>query len=74
MKQGKLDDAIVWLERAKAAPRYEPRHFPFLNLGRIYAAQGQLLKACAEFEGALRMEPDNRMARRALEHLRNTLN
>src|SRR5678816_2712506 len=32
MKQGKLDDAIVWLEKAKSAPRYEPRHYPYLNL------------------------------------------
>ena len=28
MQQQKLDDAIPWLERAKSAKRYEPRHFP----------------------------------------------
>jgi tetratricopeptide (TPR) repeat protein len=32
MQQERLDDAIPWLERAKAAKRYEPRHFPYINL------------------------------------------
>lgn len=38
--KGQLDEAIEWLEKAKAAPRYEPRHFPYMNLGRIYALKG----------------------------------
>jgi Tfp pilus assembly protein PilF len=29
MQQGKLDEAIPWLETAKQARRYEPRHFPY---------------------------------------------
>ncbi len=35
MEQGRLEDAPVWFERAKKALRYEPRHFPYLNLGRL---------------------------------------
>jgi len=26
---GQVDQAIPWLELAKKAPRYEPRHFPY---------------------------------------------
>ena len=33
---GREDEAVPWLERAKVAPRYEPRHFPYFNLARIY--------------------------------------
>jgi Tfp pilus assembly protein PilF len=33
MQQDKLDESISWLEKAKQAKRYEPRQFPFLNLG-----------------------------------------
>ena len=33
MEQGRVDEAIPWFEKAKTAPRYEPRHFPYLNLG-----------------------------------------
>ena len=29
MQQEKLDEAIPWLEKAKQAKRYEPRHFPY---------------------------------------------
>src|SRR6267143_1556844 len=32
MQQQRFDDAIPWLEQAKSATRYEPRHFPFINL------------------------------------------
>jgi tetratricopeptide (TPR) repeat protein len=28
IERGDLEGAIPWLERAKRAPRYEPRHFP----------------------------------------------
>ena len=52
MKQGKMDEAIGWLERAKAAPRYQPRHFPYLNLARIYLATGKFEQASREFAQA----------------------
>src|SRR5580704_11642833 len=53
--KGEPDAEIEWLERAKSAPRYDPRHFPFMNLGRLYAEKGMVLKAIAEFEEALRL-------------------
>ena len=37
MEQGRMDEAIPWFGRAKTAARYEPRHFPYLNLGRLRA-------------------------------------
>src|SRR5579872_3609740 len=30
----RYDEAIAWLEQAIKAPRYDPRHFPYFNLGR----------------------------------------
>ena len=41
MQLGKLDDAVPWLQQAKRAKRYEPRHFPYLNLGRVFLAKGR---------------------------------
>ena len=52
MKQGKLDQAVEWLEKAKVAPRYEPRHFPYLNLGRLYLATGRYDEARRELAQA----------------------
>lgn len=59
MQQEKFDEAIPWLERAKTAKRYEPRHFPYLNLGRVYAVKGMMIKALEEFREALRLHPND---------------
>src|SRR5436190_2204333 len=50
---GQVDQAIPWLEMAKKAPRYEPRHFPYLNLYRAYSKLGELDKAQRELQQAL---------------------
>ena len=52
IQKGQFDQAIPWLELAKKAPRYEPRHFPYLNLFRVYMKLGILDAAQREFEQA----------------------
>jgi tetratricopeptide (TPR) repeat protein len=74
MQRDQLDQAIPWLERAKQAPRYEPRHFPYINLGHIYVQRGQLLKAIEEFKGALKLAPMDERIQRQIEALSNKLN
>jgi tetratricopeptide (TPR) repeat protein len=64
---GKLDQAIEWFERAKKARRYEPRHYPFLNLGRLYALRGHNDLAAIEFEQALDLNPEDSVASAFLE-------
>jgi Tfp pilus assembly protein PilF len=72
--KGELDDAIPWLERAKDAPRYEPRHFPYMNLGRLYAAKGMIARAITEIERALELQPGDPACAEMLARLRSTLN
>jgi tetratricopeptide (TPR) repeat protein len=74
MHQDKLDESISWLEKAKQAKRYEPRQFPFMNLGRIYLQQGRWWQALREFEGAVRLAPCDGRAARFLHNLRARLN
>jgi tetratricopeptide (TPR) repeat protein len=74
MQQDKLDESISWLEKAKQAKRYEPRQFPFLNLGRIYIRQGRWWEALREFEEAVRLAPRDRRAAQTLHRLRAQLN
>jgi Tfp pilus assembly protein PilF len=69
-----FDGAIEWLEKAKAAPRYEPRHFPYMNLGRVYAAKGMVRRAIEEFERALAIVPDEPNCVSMLAQLRAVLN
>ena len=38
--KGELDEAIEWLEKAKTARNYEPRHYPFMNLGPPLRPEG----------------------------------
>ena len=74
MQQDKLDEAVGWLEKAKQAPRYEPRHFPYMNLGRVYVKQGKWWDALREFEAAVRAAPSDPAAAKALHSLRARLN
>jgi Tfp pilus assembly protein PilF len=66
----KPEEAIAWLERAKRATRYDPRHFPYLNLGRVFTKLGQVTRAIREYEAALDLAPHDTFAKDALDKLR----
>ena len=70
----RLDEAIPWLVQAMKAKRYEPRHFPYFNLGRIYVFKGHLNRARELFQKALEIEPRYTAARRAIDQLRHMVN
>lgn len=74
MQEGRLDEAIAWLEQAKLAKRYEPRHYPYANLGRIYERKGRWREALAEYREALRLEPRYELAMKAAARLRARMN
>jgi tetratricopeptide (TPR) repeat protein len=74
IRLGRLDEAVPWLEAAVNAPRYEPRHYPHCNLGRVYWTKGLLGQAIAEFERALEIAPGYPFARAALAVVRRQLN
>ncbi|HEV8437635.1 MAG TPA: tetratricopeptide repeat protein [Methylomirabilota bacterium] len=71
---GHEDEAIAWLERAKTARRYEPRHFPYFNLARVYVKQHKIHDAIRELKGAVELEPGYTAARRELHRLLGMLN
>ena len=68
------DEAIPWLEQAIKAKRYEPRHFPYYNLGRVYLAKGWINRAREFFQQSLNIEPRYSVARIALESARRMVN
>jgi tetratricopeptide (TPR) repeat protein len=71
---GRLDEAVGWLERAKKAPRYIPKHFPYMNLGRVYAAKGLVRLAIQEYEFALRIRPGEPYCLAAIDELKRIRN
>jgi Tfp pilus assembly protein PilF len=71
---GRNDEAIPWLEQAIVAKRYEPRHFPYYNLGRVYLSKGMINRARDLFQQSLAIEPRYTLARQALESVRRMVN
>jgi Tfp pilus assembly protein PilF len=70
----RYDEAVPWLEQAMKAKRYEPRQFPYFNLGRVYLAKGMINRARELFQQSLNIEPNYTLARQALEKVRRMLN
>jgi tetratricopeptide (TPR) repeat protein len=69
MSLGRPAEAIPWLEKAIAAPRYDPRHFPWLNLGRVHEALGQPQRALVCYVKAGEIAPDDPTAQEAIARL-----
>lgn len=71
---GRHDEAIYWLEKAIEAPNYEPRHFPYYNLGRIYEKKGDWYTALKYYSDALENSPDYELAKNAFVRLTAMMN
>ena len=74
MMKGEIDEAIPWLERALQAPRYESYCYPHMNLGRVYEAKRDWLRAKDEYRKALAEKNDYTPAAQALARIRGFLN
>jgi Tfp pilus assembly protein PilF len=74
IRLGRMDEAIPWLQKAITAERYEARHYPHCNLGRVYRSKGQLKRAIEELEKALAIEPQYPYALEAIASVRQQLN
>lgn len=71
---GRHSEACEWLKRAIDAPRYGARHFPHVNLGRVYEVEGEWADALAEYGRALKLSPGFTVAQQAIVRLRARLN
>ncbi len=68
------DEAIYWLEKAMDAPEYEPRQFPFYNLGRIYEKKGDWFTALQYYNDALQIDPEYESAKSSVLRIISMLN
>lgn len=66
---GDLDEAIGWFDKAKVAKRYGPKHYPYMNCGRIYRERGQYWMALREYYQAKKFAPQEDAIRAAIEDL-----
>ena len=74
MEKGEYEAAIPWLVKAMQAKRYEPRHYPHINMARVCAKRGKIDEAIAELRKALQFDANHLGARRELHRLIGMLN
>ena len=74
MEKGEHEGAIPWLLKAMQAKRYEPRHYPHINMARVCAKKGKIDEAIAELRKALQLDANHLGARRELHRLIGMLN
>lgn len=74
IEKGQYDEAVPWLERAMVAKRYEPRHYPHMNMSRVLVRQGRYQEAISELKKALDLEPNYAAARVELHRVLGLLN
>lgn len=70
----RFEEAIPWLELACSARRYNARHYPHFNLGRIYERTGAYREAITQYREAVRIEPSYKAAAQAAERLQAWMN
>jgi Tfp pilus assembly protein PilF len=74
IQKGQYNEAIPWLESALKAPRYESYCFPHMNLGRVYEAKRDWVRAKEEFRKALDANPDYTPAKQGMARIRALMN
>jgi Tfp pilus assembly protein PilF len=74
IEQGKLDDAVPWLEKAASAKRYESYCYPYYNLGRIWEQKGNWFMALDYYSRALKENAEYTLARRAVTRIQGMMN
>jgi len=73
VSMGRTDDAIPWFLEAIDAPRYEPRHFPHVNLAKVYLMKKEYALALEHFEAALEFSPDEGSIINAIKAIKDIL-
>lgn len=66
---GRPDEAVSWLEKALAAPRYACPFFAYYNLGQVHEEIGDLHAAENNYRCALEENPDYTLARVSLQRI-----
>lgn len=58
IEQGRLAEALPYLEKAAASPRYDCRHYPHYHRGRILERMARFAEARDAYQASLEIEPD----------------
>lgn len=70
---GQEDEALEWFQKAIDAKRYDARHYPHINLGRLFLKRNLPMRALQEFKKAKKFSPSDPVILDAIESLSQTL-
>ncbi|MES2464851.1 MAG: tetratricopeptide repeat protein [Armatimonadota bacterium] len=70
----RLDEALPYLDRAVAAPRYDCRNYPYYHRGRILERKGRFMEARDAYRASLDIEPEWEPAKVAFHRALGFLN
>ncbi|NBT57893.1 tetratricopeptide repeat protein [bacterium] len=70
---GKEDEAVEWFYKAIQAKKYAARHYPHINLGRIFLNRNLPVRALQEFRKALSYCPEDGAIQDAVRTIAETL-
>ena len=71
---GKEDEAVLWLEKATQAPRYDAYFYAYYNLGKVREKQGKWFEAFEAYSKALEHNPEYTLAKDAMGRLNSWMN
>ena len=71
VSMGRTDEAVPWFLEAIEAPRYESRHFPHVNLAKVYLMKKEYEMALEHFEAALEFSPEEESILNAIKALKD---
>lgn len=74
IETGRWEEALVWLERATTAERYDGRFYAFYNLGRVWEHKGDWSAALEAYRHALKLNPEYSLAEKAVRRMQAMLN
>lgn len=74
IEKGQIDQAILWLEMATRAVRYDNPAFPHFNLGRVWELKHDFARAVASYKAAVKIDPHYTLAITGIRRMRAMFN
>lgn len=71
---GKDEESLEWFFKAIDAQNYEPRHYPYYNLGKVFERRGKWFEAIDFYKKAVELEPNYKPANKAISQLTALMN
>ena len=69
LPEGDINESIRWFKLAKAAPIYQNREYPYINMGRALLMQKKYRQALDEFHEAKKLAPHQRQINDTIEKI-----